>query len=85
MSAATVIFPHQLYPNQPALDKGNVVYMVETDLYFTQFTFHISKLVLLRLSMQRYAEKLIKNGYKLQYLSIEDDKSNTAKLFQYLT
>lgn len=85
MSAATVIFPHQLYPNHPALDKGNVVYMVETDLYFTQFTFHIAKLVLHRLSMQRYAEQLIKNGYKLQYISITDDKSNTAKLFQYLT
>ena len=61
MSAAIVIFPHQLYPNHPALEKGNVVYMVETDLYFTQYTFHISKLVLLRMSMQRYAEKLIKN------------------------
>lgn len=85
MSTTSVIFPHQLYEDHPVLDPNRNTYIVETDLYFTQFSFHVSKLVLHRLSMQRYAESLIRKGYQVKYIDIQDSKSQTTHLFQYLS
>ena len=55
MPTAALIYPHQLYADQPALAGADRAYLVEDPLLFTQYTFHRKKLILHRASMSRYA------------------------------
>ena len=55
MPTAALIYPHQLFADQPALAGADRVYLVEDPLLFTQYTFHRQKLMLHRASMTRYA------------------------------
>jgi len=40
MQATTLIFPHQLFKQHPAVQKERAVYLVEEELYFNQYNFH---------------------------------------------
>ena len=66
-NAVTVIFPHQLFQNHPALLKNRVVYLVEEWLFFRQYNFHRQKLILHRASMKFYENWLQQNGYDVNY------------------
>lgn len=65
---ATLIFPHQLFSDHPALTKSRKVFLIEDPRYFTDFAFHKKKLVLHRASMKAYAVLLKKRGYNVNYL-----------------
>ncbi len=80
MQQATIIFPHQLFKQHPALDASRVVYLVEETLFFRQYTFHKQKLVLHRASMKRYQQYLHINGYTVVYIDTTDERSDTRKL-----
>ena len=58
MPTAALIYPHQLYADQPAVAGADRVYLVEDPLLFSQYTFHRQKLILHRASMTRYAAGL---------------------------
>jgi deoxyribodipyrimidine photolyase-related protein len=76
MNQATIIFPHQLFPQHPSLHKKVPVYLIEEFLFFRQYPFHKKKIMLHRASMKHYANMLGKQGYKVTYidsLSIEND------------
>jgi deoxyribodipyrimidine photolyase-related protein len=75
----TLIFPHQLYAQHPAIEKGRAVYLVEDPLYFTQYPFHQQKLVLHRASMKYYQHHLEKKGYHVTYVNAAD--ADLKKLF----
>ncbi len=66
MPTAALIYPHQLYADQPALAGADRAYLVEDPLLFTQYAFHRQKLMLHRASMARYAA-----GLKLPVETIE--------------
>ncbi|MBW8688022.1 cryptochrome/photolyase family protein [Chitinophaga rhizophila] len=66
--AVSIIFPHQLYKQHPALDKSRPVYLVEESLYFLQYPFHQHKLVLHRAGMKYYQHYLEKKGYEVTYI-----------------
>lgn len=70
MSSATLIFPHQLFENHPAIAKGRPIYLCEDPLIFGNdpnypIAFHKQKLVLHRASMQAYAEELQSLGHRV--------------------
>lgn len=65
--AASIIFPHQLFQNHPAIVKARPVYLVEEWLFFRQYPFHKQKLVLHRASMKSYENWLKQNGYEVEY------------------
>ena len=67
-NAVTIIFPHQLFRNHPALQKSSVVYLVEEWLFFRQYNFHRQKLVLHRASMKFYEDWLQQNDYTVNYI-----------------
>lgn len=67
-NAVTIIFPHQLFQDHPALQNGRVVYLVEEWLFFRQYNFHRQKLVLHRGSMKFYESWLQQNGYSVHYI-----------------
>jgi deoxyribodipyrimidine photolyase-related protein len=79
-SAATIIFPHQLFPQHPALIQGQIVYLVEEWLFFHQYRFHQQKLLLHRATMQMYADYLTQQGYELRYIPATSVDCDLQKL-----
>lgn len=78
----TLVFPHQLYAQHPALEKGRGVYLLEDPLYFNQYPFHKQKLVLHRASMKYYQLHLEKKGYAVTYVDSVD--ADLESVFQLL-
>lgn len=85
MSLATLIFPHQLFKQHPALKKDTPVYLVEEFLFFKHYKFHKQKLVLHRASMKWYAEELMKQGYEVTYVDATEKESDVRILLKALS
>jgi len=81
---ATLIFPHQLFENHPALQKGRAVYLVEEWLFFRQYNFHLHKLVLHRASMKFYEDWLTKNQFAVHYIETGMQENDCRQLLAIL-
>ena len=68
MTQAALVYPHQLFADQPALVGTTCAVMIEDPLLFTQLRFHRKKLILHRATMRRYAERLQKRGVTVHYV-----------------
>jgi deoxyribodipyrimidine photolyase-related protein len=77
---AAIVFPHQLFAQNPALISGQKVYLVEEWLFFHQYLFHKQKLLLHRATMQMYADYLINKKYELCYIPATDDNCDIRRL-----
>ncbi|MFV0562137.1 cryptochrome/photolyase family protein [Malaciobacter mytili] len=79
-----ILYPNQLFQNISKL-KDKTVLLVEEPLFFTQYTFHIQKLVLHRASMKFYEDYLQKNSIKVLYFEDETylNKYKNEKIFIY--
>ena len=84
MSAASIIFPHQLFEKNPVLKKSQPVYLVEEPLFFTHYKFHKQKLVFHRASMRAYQDFLKDKGYEVTYIEVKDKKADIRKLLVHL-
>ncbi len=73
MNQASLIFSNQLFSNSPVLSKEREVFLVEEKRYFCDFKFHKNKLVLHRSSMKYYENFLLKQGFKVNYITFTDD------------
>lgn len=80
----SIVFPHQLYQQHPALDKNKPVYLIEEWLYFKQYRFHKQKLVLHRASMQLYKQYLIQQGFEVHYIEATDPNCDIRKCVEHL-
>ena len=65
-----LVYPHQLFKNIENL-KNKKVLLIEEALFFTQFKFHIQKLVLHRATMKFYEEYLKENSIDVEYFEDE--------------
>lgn len=79
----TVIYPHQLFTNHPALEEGRPIYLIEEPLILTHNPIHTQKLMFHKLTMDAYERELTDNGYQVTRLSIGDYKT-TADTFKTL-
>ena len=79
-----LIYPHQLFENTDIL-KDKKVILIEEPLFFTQYKFHIQKLVLHRASMKFYENYLKQNAFDVEYFEDESylEKYKTNKVFIY--
>lgn len=84
MKSAALIFPHQLFENQPALTKDRFIYLVEENLFFKQYKFHKQKLVCHRASMRFYEKYLVDKNYKVKYIESTSELSDVRKLIPQL-
>lgn len=82
MSEVTLIFPHQLFRNHPALQKDRTVWLVEEGLFFNQYRFHVQKLIFHRASMKAYAQYLSEAGYEVQYVPAADPNSDMRRFIR---
>ena len=85
MNEVSLVFPHQLFKQHPALQKGRQVYLVEEWLFFRQYNFHQKKLVLHRSGMQFYETQLQQNGFKVEYIATTDKRNDVRELIAFLS
>ncbi len=77
-----LIFPHQLYSSNPAINAVDEIILVEEHLYFTQFKFHKQKLVLHRASMKFYEAYQLQQGQQVKYVDFGSYDDLAALLSQ---
>jgi deoxyribodipyrimidine photolyase-related protein len=80
MTEVTLIFPHQLFKEHPAVKPGRKVYLVEEYLFFNQYKFHQQKLVLHRAAMQFYAAFLTDKKIVVEYIDAGNELNDIQKL-----
>jgi deoxyribodipyrimidine photolyase-related protein len=84
MKNASLVFPHQLFKNHPALDPSTPVYLVEEWLFFKQYAFHYQKLLLHRASMQQYKLFLQSKGFTVHYIETVEPIADILALIPFL-
>ncbi len=84
MSSISIIFPHQLFKNHPALLKSRPVYLVEEFLFFKQFNFHKQKLAFHRASMKAYQSFLQTKEYVVTYVEAKEKIADVRNLLPHL-
>ena len=84
MNKAVFIFPHQLFEKHPALAKDRIVYLVEENIFFSQYKFHKQKLVFHRASMMFYEKYLKDKNFKVKYIESGSNLSDIRKLIPKL-
>jgi deoxyribodipyrimidine photolyase-related protein len=82
---AGLIFPHQLFEENPLLHHCDVFYLVEEYLYFRQFSFHKRKLAYHRATMKQYEFFLQSKGFTVRYIDTDDERSDIRILIQRLS
>ena len=65
-----ILYPNQLFQDITKLVNKKVL-LIEEPLFFTQYKFHIQKLILHRASMKFYEEYLKSNGINIEYFEDE--------------
>ena len=77
----SIVFPNQIFENNPCIDKHRRIFIVEDDLFFNYQKFHKMKLILHRASMKFYADYLSNKGYRVTYIDF-DDYYDLTKFFR---
>ena len=83
-NSVSLIFPHQLFRNNPVVQKGRKVYLIEEVLFFNQYHFHQQKIVLHRASMKSYEDYLGKKGIEVEYIEHHQKEGDCTKLMEVL-
>ncbi|MGB0756878.1 MAG: cryptochrome/photolyase family protein [Patescibacteria group bacterium] len=68
----TIVFPHQLFKQHPAIKRGRTVWLMEETRFFVDYRYHKKKLVMHRASMKYYQDYLRENGYNVRYFDYMD-------------
>lgn len=79
MSAVSLILPHQLFADHPALDLQRPVILIEESLLFTQYPFHKQKLVMMRAAMRHYRQELLAKGFDVRYIQAHEPSGDVRK------
>ncbi|HEX8357499.1 MAG TPA: cryptochrome/photolyase family protein, partial [Segetibacter sp.] len=82
-AGVTLIFPHQLFPDHPALADARQIFLIEEWLFFKQYPFIKQKLVLHRASMQFY-NSYLQPKYQVKYVEATNELSNIRELIKWL-
>ncbi|MFM7431076.1 MAG: cryptochrome/photolyase family protein [Flammeovirgaceae bacterium] len=83
-NSVTLVFPHQLFEQHPAIAKNRPALIIEELLFFKQYNFHKQKLVFHRASMKAYQRVLQSKGYEVTYIEANDKLADVRKLLPFL-
>lgn len=84
MTSVNLIFPHQLFKDSPLLKEEGDMYLVEVNLFFTQYKFHKQKIAFHRSSMKQYEVFLKENGLSVTYIEAITANADVRKLVSHL-
>lgn len=83
-TSVSLVFPHQLFKEHPAIDNTRKVYLIEEWLFFNQYKFIKQKLVLHRASMQFYKSFLQQQKLQVEYIEAINELCDIRKLIEHL-
>lgn len=66
---ASLVYPHQLFSDHPALRKDCSVFLIEDPLFFSEVEFHPIKIEYHRTTMHHFAKRLSQRGFDVTYIS----------------
>ncbi len=72
--------PHQLFESHLEAEPGTTFALVEHDLMFRQYRFHVQKLVLHRASMRRFAGRLRERGFDVEQIDTDGRTTSRASI-----
>jgi deoxyribodipyrimidine photolyase-related protein len=81
----TLVFPHHLFREHPAVSRDRDTVLVEEWLFFSQYRFHRQKLMLHRASMKAYEDSLRGQGFKPLYIEASDARHDVRELVAHLS
>ncbi len=79
-----LVLPHQLFAAHLDAPAGTTFVLVEHDLLFRQYRFHVQKLILHRASMRRFAARLRERGFEVVHLETDGRTTSRAALARVL-
>jgi deoxyribodipyrimidine photolyase-related protein len=84
MKSIKIIFPNQLFQDNPLLSFEGPIYLVEEFLFFKQYNFHKQKIAFHRASMKYYEDYLLKKGFQVNYIAAKSSLSDIRNLIDQL-
>ncbi|MBK9257654.1 MAG: cryptochrome/photolyase family protein [Saprospiraceae bacterium] len=84
MNKAGLIFPHQLFEQNPLINSCDTIYLVEEFLFFRQYRFHKQKIAFHRASMKFYENYLQSKDIKVIYIDVHTEHGDIRNLLPYL-
>jgi len=81
----SIIFPNQLFKENPIFDMKNEVFLIEEFLFFKQYKFHKQKILFHRASMKYYSEYISNMGIKVNYIDSNNNLSDIRNLIPALS
>jgi deoxyribodipyrimidine photolyase-related protein len=84
MNRTGILFPHQLFEQNPLASSCDIIYLVEECLFFRQYNFHKQKIAFHRASMQFYEVYLKSKNIKVVYIDAFSELADVRKLIPYL-
>jgi deoxyribodipyrimidine photolyase-related protein len=79
-----IVFPHQLFKNNPLFSCEGDFYLIEEYLFFNQYKFHKKKICFHRSTMKYYENYLIEKGFNVTYIDAQQEYSNIERLITKL-
>ncbi|MBS1516468.1 MAG: cryptochrome/photolyase family protein [Bacteroidetes bacterium] len=80
-----IIFPHQLFENNPVAKNCRRIFLTEEYLFFSQYKFHKQKIAFHRAGMKFYEEYLSNKGIEIIYIDAENKLSDIRKLINHFS
>lgn len=74
--AVGIIFPHQLFKDNPIFELTDEFYLIEEFLFFRQYNFHQQKISFHRATMRYYKELLDEKGLIVHYIDCSNELSD---------
>jgi deoxyribodipyrimidine photolyase-related protein len=81
---AFLLFPHQLFEQPLPVPASTPIFLIENDLFFTQYHFHQQKIVLHRSSMKYYQQRLEHQQHLVTYIEHHQPESRIPQLIRQL-
>lgn len=79
-----LIFPNQLFKENPLFEHKYPVYLVEEFLFFKQYPFHKQKIAFHRATMKFYESYLKDKGFEVHYIDAQHENSDIRELLAHL-
>ncbi|MCX2575382.1 cryptochrome/photolyase family protein [Pedobacter sandarakinus] len=84
MNVVNLIFPHQLFKDNALFDLDGEYYLIEENLFFTQYNFHQQKIAFHRATMKSYEQYLQQKGFQVKYIEANHTHADIRKLISFL-
>lgn len=84
MQTTRLIFPHQLFQQNPLFAIEGSIYLIEEILFFKQFNFHKQKIAFHRATMKFYANYLLEKGFSVKYIQSTEPEADIRILISHL-